>query len=392
MKTESSAAERIRNLVADMRGSTLVRVMGLMGRRFWPYAASLLLFSAVIAVCFNIVLAFLMKDVLDATMTANRELLIRALVLAAVTFFGGTPLIVALHYICSVYIKRTLTDLRKRLFDHIADLPLSGFEGGHSGDLVSRVTNDLPRIASVYFDQLQTLLLSIFMGSVAVGAIFNIDARLGWVVLFLGLATFASNARFAKPVRTASELVQARTGTLTERLVDLLQSIPVVKMFQLERTIHGTYSDANAAVTDAAVALGNVQAEYLLVNVLFGWLRDLGLLGLGLYFYSRGEISLGSSWAIVMLRSNADLLFQHAGGFIAQVQQSLAAAARVFEVLDRGTEPARYEPDAAASIAVDGLTPSLTTSKLVFEDVNFHYQPIADKVAAEVEAAFVAVL
>ena len=387
MKTKSSIAQRVRDWFAAVRRSTFMRLMGLMGKRFWPYAASLILFSAIVTVCFNIVLAFLMKNVLDAAMSADRELLIRALIMAVVTFLGGTPLVVAFHYICSVCIKRTLTDLRQRLFHHIADMPLSEFEGGHSGDLVSRVTNDLSRIAPIYFDQLQTLLYFIFMGTVAIGSIFNIDVRLGWVVLFLGIATIATNTRFTKPMRTASELVQTNTGTLTERLVDLLQSIPVVKMFQLERTIHQTYSRANGAV-----ALGNVQASFETVNQLFHWLRDFGLLGLGMYFYWRGEISLGSAWAIVLLRSNADLLFQYVGGFIAYIQQSLAAAARVFEVLDREIEPPSYALEAIASTAADGPTPSLTTSKLVFDNVNFHYQPIADKVERKVEVAPVVAL
>ncbi len=349
MTTKSTISERFKTWISTVRTSTLIRMMRLMGKRFWPYAISLIVFSAVVAVCFNIVLAFLMKNVLDAAMTADRDLLTRALTLAAVTFFGGTPVVLATHYICSICIKRTITDLRQRLFRHIADLPLSEFEGGHSGDLVSRVTNDLSQITPIYFDQLQALVMSLFMGGTAIVAIFNIDVRLGLVVLVLGIATIVTNARFAKPLRTASERVQANTGTMTERLIDLLQSIPVVKMFQLERTIHGTYTRANANVVAAEVTSGNVRSQSETINQLFQWLRNLGLLGLGMLFYARGEITLGSAWAIVTLRSNSDILFQYVGGMILWIQGSLAAATRVFEVLDREIEPVSYALDTPAN-------------------------------------------
>ncbi|TFG73577.1 MAG: ABC transporter ATP-binding protein [Anaerolineales bacterium] len=373
MNTKPTISERFRTWVATVRTSTLMRMMGLMGKRFWPYAISLLVFSSVVAVCFNIVLAFLMKNVLDAAMTANQDLLMRALVLAAVTFFGGTPIVLATHYICSICIKRTITDLRQRLFHHIADLPLSEFEGGHSGDLVSRVTNDLVQIAPIYFDQLQSLMMMIFMGGTAIVSIFNIDARLGLVVLLLGFATVVTNARFAKPLRTASERVQENTGTMTERLVDLLQSIPVVKMFQLERTIHGTYTRANADMVATELAAGNIRAQSDTINQLFQWLRNLGLLGLGMFFYWRGEITLGSAWAIVTLRSNSDILFQYLGGMILNIQGSLAAATRVFEVLDREIESASFAVDTPVRVSTIEPLTEHTVPELTFNEVNFHY-------------------
>src|SRR5512136_1813352 len=94
----------------SFRKSTLVRVMALMSRRFWPYFISLVLFSGVIAVCFNIVLAFLMKDVVDAAILNNRASLTRAFILALVTFLGGTPVLVASYYICFVCVRRTISE------------------------------------------------------------------------------------------------------------------------------------------------------------------------------------------------------------------------------------------------------------------------------------------
>ena len=379
MTTKSTISQRLKTWEATIRSSTLLRMMRLLGKRFWPYAISLLVFSLVVSVCFNIVLAFLMKNVLDASMDNNQDLLMRALTLALVTFLGGTPIVLATHYICSICIKRTITDLRHQLFHQIANLPLSEFEGGHSGDLVSRVTNDLAQITPIYFDQLQALTMALFMGVTGIVSIFNIDVRIGGVVLVLGIATVISNARFSKPLRITSEHVQANTGTMTERLVDLLQSIPVVKMFQLQRTIHSTYTDANADLVSAEIDSGNIRAQSDTVNQLFQWLSNLGLLGLGMFFYARGDISLGNAWAIVTLRRYSAMLFQYVGGMMVRIQGSLAAATRVFEVLDRETEPESYALETSESIPADELNSSHTIPLLKFNAVTFQYLPSADE-------------
>ena len=60
-------------------------------------------------------LAFIFKDVVDAAARGDVTLLRRALVLAAATFLGGTPVLMAAYYVSSVTVKRTLTDLRVRV-------------------------------------------------------------------------------------------------------------------------------------------------------------------------------------------------------------------------------------------------------------------------------------
>ncbi len=349
------------------RTNVLIRVMALMGRRFWPYAAATVIFSATVAVCFNIVLAFMMKDVLDAAVQGNRGLLVHALTLAAVTLLGGAPLEMVTYYTASVCIKRTLSDLRMRLFRHLSDLPLSDFEAQHSGDLVSRATNDLAKIGEVYFDQLEMLLLASFLGVVGMGSIFVLDWRMGWVAIILGLATTATNAAFARPMRHTSEQLQERSGTLTERLIDLLHSLPVARMFSLSLLVHGGYARANAAVAEASVAQGDVQATANAMNGVLHWLRNIGFLGLGLYLFSQGQLSLGSTWAIVALQSNADFMFSSLGRFIAEVQSSLAAAARVFELLDRPAEPECYAQGQRLALAASA------EPKLILRGVDFSY-------------------
>ena len=69
-------------MLSKIRKSDFVRVLLLLGPRKWAYGLWKLLSSSTIAVCFNIVLAFVMKDVLDAAVRGENALLMRALSIA----------------------------------------------------------------------------------------------------------------------------------------------------------------------------------------------------------------------------------------------------------------------------------------------------------------------
>ena len=354
-----------------LRDRPLVRVMRLMGKRFWPYATALVIFAATIAICFNIILAFLMKDVIDAAAQNDSALIRRAILLAVTTFLGGTPVLVGTRYLAAVCIKRTMTDLRTRAFHQLASLPMGELRSRHSGDLVSRVTDDLGRIEGIYFDQLGGLLMAVIMGVSGIGAVFVLNRWLGAIALILGLMTTAAYAAFAKPMKLTSSRVQQHSATLTEHLMDLLQGVSVTRMFNLGTIIHGRYATANEALAEAQISVGRITATSAGVNTALGWLRGIGFLSLGLILYSRGELALGSVWAVVSLRGNADFMFTGLGNFITGVQQSLVAASRVFEILDEATEPDSIGERSRATPSA--TVPAAGGAAVEMRDVHFQY-------------------
>ena len=79
-------------MLKSFREHDLVRVLSLLGTNAWIYFLAALISAAVLGFSFNMVLAFIQKDVLDAAVSGQQALLTRALVLAAVTFFTGVPM------------------------------------------------------------------------------------------------------------------------------------------------------------------------------------------------------------------------------------------------------------------------------------------------------------
>jgi ATP-binding cassette subfamily B protein len=152
--------------------------------------------------------------------------------------------------------------------------------------------------------------------------------------LSVGLLTTLSRTLFFKPLRRASDAIQEHLGKLTERLTDLLQSLPVSKMFHLEPTIHRLYTAENDEMVEATIQHTRTSVMSDVTGDLVENLARFGLASLGLYFLMGGTVEVGTVWAITHLFGNASFMFGSVGDFVTQVQRALAGASRVFELLD----------------------------------------------------------
>ena len=316
----------------------LAPILSLLGSNAWIYFIAALINAAVLGFSFNLVLAFIQKDVLDAAVSGQQELLTRGLILAAVTYFTGVPLLIGASYVIALFEKRALTRARVQTFRQIVDLPISHFDKGHSGDLVSRTTNDLNTIGEIYTRLVPDLLFGLTLGLVGIVSILLLNWQMGIFALLLGILTTWLSTVMADPLRKKSTLIQESISLLTQRLSDILQSLPVTKMFHLEGTTQRLYAQVNQQGTLTTIDRAHTQAVYDAINAFINWLRSIGTLVLGLYLMSKGQVALGVIVAAIHLQGNASYLFANLGDFITGIQRSLAGSTRVFELLAWKTE------------------------------------------------------
>jgi ABC-type multidrug transport system fused ATPase/permease subunit len=348
----------------------LARLLSLLGQRRWAYALWLLLAAGTLTTCFNIVLAWVMKDVLDAAVRRESALLARALLVAGGTFLVGLPAFLVSLYMMNRCVLEMMTDLRMRVFGRIVDLPMDRFERGHSGDLVSRCTNDLNGIQEAFSSHIYALAFGVMIGVGAMVSMFILDWRIGLLALLVGLLTTAAKAAFAGPLREASDAIQRHLAKLTDRLTDLLQSFVVAKMFRLEPVIHRRYAVENGSMVDATLRHARINALANVASDLVGNLARFGLPVVGLYLLMDGIVQVGTVWAVTHLLGNAGVLFESAGDFVARIQRALAGASRVFELLDWPAEQQFKDvPSGAAEMTV--LT--LPGEMVQISDLRFRY-------------------
>ncbi|MEN8172632.1 MAG: ABC transporter ATP-binding protein [Chloroflexota bacterium] len=311
----------------------LVRVLSLLGSKAWIYFIAVLISASVLGFSFNLVLAFIQMDVMDAAVSGKQALLNRALILALVTFLTGVPMLIGARYVIALFEKKALTSTRVQTFRHIVDLPISNFDQQHSGDLVSRCTNDLNTLGTIYTQLIPSLFFGLILGLVGVCSIFFFNWQMGVFALVLGIITTWVSTAIAEPLRLKSKTMQEALSLLTQRLSDIIQSLQTTKMFHLEETTHQLYAGANQQAAVSAIDHASTQAVYDALNALISWMRSIGTLALGLYLLSKGNVGLGAIVAAIHLQSNASFMFTNFGDFVTGIQRSLAGSARVFELL-----------------------------------------------------------
>ncbi len=356
-------------MLNQIRNTTLVRIFAPMGKRIWAYSFALFIYSVTIAICLNIIVAFVTRDVLNAAITGQSVLLGRAITLGVSAYLIGAVVLCISYYICWWCIRKTVAAFRIQVFSHVVDLPMGHFEREHSGDLISRCTNDIGIIGGVYWYQLEPLLAGIFIGIIALISMFWLEWRLGLLALAAGFLTVGSNAALAGPLRHRSDLLQQRLGKLTERLTDLLQSVPVTKMFHLEALVHRLYTHENDLVTSATLSHARLDAFTHAIGFFTQFFGIVGLFGVGSLMVIEGRLDMGTAMAIVLLQGQANYLYGNIGGFITGIQSSLAGAQRVFELLDAATEPKDYPLQLP-----EGRHPTKSEAAIEIQKLSFHYK------------------
>ena len=356
-------------MISRAKETRFFRVMSLLGRRGWPYALGILTWGVVLAFCFNLVMAFVFKDVLNAALEGDRTLLLRGVILALGTFVLGMPVATLGRYTLTMAMLRTLTSIRTKLFHVISHLPMCHLEARHSGDLVSRATNDVQTVGAMLLSVMSSFAQAVAQGSIGMTAIFVLEWRLGLVALAVGLASFGIGTRFAKALSRRSDQMQSSISTMTERLSDLLAGIRVTRMFRLEAEVQERYASSAGDAARKTIAHARSQAAFDAVQAFVGWFQSFGMLALGLYMFSQGHLLVGAVWAIVHIQGNASFLFDYLGRFLTSIQRGLAGGRRVLEVLDLPAEPDADEADAAVEASV------------ALRDVSFSYGDDADRPA-----------
>jgi len=333
----------------------------------WPYRYRLLAALALTGVGTSVALVVPLglRELVDAVFQeANRGLLnqltlalIALFVLRAAASFGG-------NYLLGWVGERVVADLRKRVYRHLHRQSLRFFSNNRTGDLTSRLTNDVGSVRSAVTDALSNLLtqsLSL-LGSVALMVVLN--WRLSLIIFLVVPAVTVFAVYFGRKIRSLARRIQDRLADTTAVAEEALAAIRVVKSFARSDYEVNRYSDA---VED----LFGTARYRVLVTALFR--STVGLLFfaalVGIFWYGgievlAGRLTEGDLVAFIFYAFN---IARSVGG-LSQLYSTFNSAAgateRLFDLLDT-TPDLQDAPEAIALPPVEG--------HVRFDDVTFAY-------------------
>jgi subfamily B ATP-binding cassette protein MsbA len=264
--------------------------------------------------------------------------------------------------------ERLTFDLRTMLFRHLQRLPLSFFDSRRSGELMSRVTNDVTVLQTSLTNNILPIVSQVvtLIGSIVIATLIN--WRIMLVILIVGPLAGLATSYFGRRVRLRTRGVQEGLGEAGVVLEETLTAQRVVKAFAREDYEQERFT--TRLRKSLLEALRRARAQSLLgpVNELIGFAAFVIVLWVGGREVLAGRLSVGDLVAFIFYLFMLVEPLIGLSNLYSQIQTALGASERVFELLD--------EPVDASLL--DASTPELPpiAGDVAFEQVSFSY-PIA---------------
>jgi len=312
----------------------------------------------------------------------NRKVghLLPALLVMLAVHLVGMGLSAARTYLLGVAGQRFVADLRNRLHDKLMRQSVRYHHDRKSGDLMARVIGDVDTLQEVVINGVDNILGNALSLIWVAGIIVWLNWKVGTLTL-LPLAVVAVMVWFFNlRVKGLYRAIRDRLGDLSAKLQENLLGVLIVKAFAREAYEQERFQQVNTEYTATSLKGVKVRSVYFPGVMTVGFLSNIAMVGAGAYFVLKGEFTIGG---LVAYRGYWWQLFAPVFS-LAQVnemiQRAIAAASRVFEVLD-APEEITDAPDAIALDTVQGhirfdrVSFAYTPERPILQDVSFEVLP-----------------
>lgn len=332
--------------------------------------------SSIMVVVFPVVTQRIIDDVLRA---GNHAALWPMLALAAGGFLAQDGLNTLRILLNNIFEQKVLFDLRSDLYARLQSLPLSWFDQRATGDIMTRVVEDVNSVERVLIDGIEQGAVAILQIFIVLGLMFWWSPALAWCAMtpipFLvagALAyTLTAGKRYSAQRRAASDL--------NSLLHDNLDGIRQIKGYAMEHDEHQRFNVASEKLRQATLVVMRAWAYYSPGMNFFSSLGSLVVLGYGGYRALHGQLDLGILVAFLVL---VRFLYEPVGR-LHQLNQILqagrAAGKRVFDILDATPESDAGQADIPSpvhgEIRFENVSFSYGDNATVLHEINLHARP-----------------
>ncbi|MBI2350888.1 MAG: lipid A export permease/ATP-binding protein MsbA [Deltaproteobacteria bacterium] len=268
------------------------------------------------------------------------------------------------NYLTAYVGLRIINDVRDGLNRHLQSLSLSFFQRHPTGTLISRVTNDVSLVRSALTDSVASLIRD----TTSLLALIVVAFLKDWVLATIAFVVFPASVlpitRMSKKIKRFTKRGQVAKGNLTNLLQESIQGNRIVKAFGMEKYEIDRFQEENQRVFKQSIRGSRTQA---VVTPAMELLASLAI-GAVVWYGGSSVIAGGRTQGEFMAFMTAMFLmyqpFKHLTRTYTTIQQGIAGAERIFEVLDEESE---------IKDRVDARPISGFSRMIEFHDVSFGY-------------------
>ena len=332
-----------------------------------PYSGRLMLaflFTSV-AAAGNLFVPWILKDVIDKVLMNKDILLLNTIaVTIVIVFFIRGICFYAQTYLMSYVGQKVIIDIREAVYRKLQFLSLGYFEKRQTGTIMSYVTNDVGALQGSIIESATDFVteMSILIGSLAL--MFNLHWKLSLLTLITMPLVAKAMDLFGKKLKRTSGIMQERAADITAVLQETISSVRVIKSFVREEYEIARFVKENYANFRAQMKNAQVMATLTPVIELIAAIGVTFLIWYGGFEVINGNLTAGALIAFLVYATNLANPIKRLSRIYGNIQKAMAAAERVFSVLDEKTDIVEKE-NATELKAVIG--------KVDFKAVTFKY-------------------
>jgi len=316
----------------------------------------------------------------EVIMNRKVDHLLPAMLVMLAVHLVGMGLSAARTYLLGVAGQRFVADLRNRLHDKLMRQSVRYHHDRKSGDQMSRVIGDVDTLQEVVINGVDNILGNALSLIWVAGIVVWLNWKVGTLTLLPLVVVAVMVWFFNLRVKGLYRAIRDRLGDLSAKLQENLLGMLIIKAFAREAYEQERFHQVNADYTTTSLKGVKVRSMYFPGVMTVGFLSNIAMIGAGAYFVLRGEFTIGG---LVAYRGYWWQLFAPVFS-LAQVnemiQRAIAAASRVFEVLD-APEEVTDAPDAIVLDTVQGhirfdrVNFAYTAERPILQDVSFQVLP-----------------
>lgn len=310
-------------------------------------------------------LPFVIKDMVDQVLSEKNTTMLNWIVLSIIVVF----VIRGIAYYGQSYLmnyvgQRVIIDIRKAVFEKLQRLSMSFYDKHKTGTIMSYVTNDVSALQSAMVDNVVEMITETVILVASIVMMIYLD----WKLFLVTFATFPVVLffidSFGKRIRKSGSRIQEAAADITSVLQEVASSPRIIKSFVREGYEVDRFDKEN---------MNNFRANMKyaqLSSTLTPTIEFVAAVGVSIILWYggnsviNGSITAGSLVAFLTYAVNISNPIKRLSRVIGNIQKALAAAQRVFDVLDL-PEDIKNAPDAKALPKVKG--------DVRFNDVSFAY-------------------
>ena len=290
----------------------------------------------------------------------------------------------ALSYILSalmIYLSQKIVyQMRKEVFEKLADMPVNYFDTHQTGDILSRISYDIDTVNA----SLSNDLLQICTSVITVVGSFIMMVRLSPPLVTIFFVTVPASILFTryrtKKVRPLFHKRSEKLGELNGFTEEIISGHKTTKAYHQEATMQSRFDQKNE---EAVTAFYNADYYGSITGPSVNFINNISLSLVSVFgalLYLAGSLTPGNLSSFVLYSRKFSGPINEMANIISELQSACAAAERVFRLIDEEPEPtdvpgAFVLPETAGDVRMEHVRFGYDPEKIIIHDLNLHAKP-----------------